>query len=238
MLPQPSNVHVPPTSRAAKPRSLAIPAEPTPELLVELAAWSRNVERLRHQKAKNPVTLDHAWIEAFTWSSFRLDGILMPREHVTLALGHRSRPREFRSRLGQRVRNHAAIVLRLERQMKRNMPLRADQVLGWYALISSGLSTTALAACKNERLVQVVARINAPNFRLGLAVHEIVTLHLEILRDELVPGFNGILARLLLTAHLGRCGLRPVILDPDAAFLDDDNAFLREVMRRIQQAYA
>jgi hypothetical protein len=216
---------------------LVISAEPTPELLVELAAWSRTVERLRHQKARTPPAIDHEWVGSFTWSSFRLDGILMPRDHVSLALGHRSRQREFRSRLGQRVRNHAGILLRLDRQMRRNIPLRAEQVIAWYVGISSGLSTTALAACKSERVAQVVGRINAPNFRLGLAVHDIAALHLDILRDELVPGFNGILARLLLIAHLGRCGLRPIVLDPDQTGFDDDRAFLRDLMRRIQQSY-
>jgi hypothetical protein len=40
---------------------------------------------------------------------------------------------------------------------------------------------------------------------------------MELLVDPLFPGFNGILSRLLLRYHLGRCGLPFVIFDNNFA---------------------
>jgi hypothetical protein len=38
----------------------------------------------------------------------------------------------------------------------------------------------------------------------------------KLLADPLVPAFNGILARLLLRYHLGRCKLPAVVFDAEA----------------------
>ena len=40
-------------------------------------------------------------------------------------------------------------------------------------------------------------------------------LHVGLLSDPFVPGFNGILARFLLRYHMGRCGMPPVVFDPE-----------------------
>ena len=57
------------------------------------------------------------------------------------------------------------------------------------------------------------ARIDSPQLRLQPAVHEIARTHVELLSDALFPSFNGILSRLLMRYHLGRCGLPAVVFD-------------------------
>ena len=61
----------------------------------------------------------------------------------------------------------------------------------------------------NDRLAALVERMNSPELRLQAGVQQVARLHAQLLADPLVPSFNGILARLLLRYHLGRCGLRP-----------------------------
>jgi hypothetical protein len=50
--------------------------------------------------------------------------------------------------------------------------------------------------------------------RLAAAIPEIASLHVTLLADPLVPSFNGILSRLLLRYHMGRCNLPAVVFDP------------------------
>ena len=87
-------------------------------------------------------------------------------------------------------------------------------MLRWYTSISSGLSTSVLSLVNMRRLEQVIDRVNSPQLRLQPALTEIAELHAEILAEPIFPSFNGIIARLLLTAHLARCGLPPVVFDP------------------------
>ena len=61
-----------------------------------------------------------------------------------------------------------------------------------------------------------------------------------MLADPVVPSFNGILARLLLRYHLGRCGLPPVILVPeqDAGRLLDESHLLTRLLDLVHESYA
>jgi hypothetical protein len=61
-----------------------------------------------------------------------------------------------------------------------------------------------------------------------------------MLADPVVPSFNGILARLLLRYHLGRCGLPPVLFAPDldgAGRLLDEPRLLARLLELIHQSY-
>jgi hypothetical protein len=81
--------------------------------------------------------------------------------------------------------------------------------------------------------------MNSPQLRLGPALREIATMHVLLLADPFVPGFNGILARLLLRYHLGRCGLPPVLFDPaaDAAHLASEATLLPRLLDLITESY-
>lgn len=181
---------------------------------------------------------DQAWLARATAASFRLEGIEVgPDSIVAEVIASRAR-RRMRPRADQRLRNHAAALLCVERLLRTGQSLQVANVLRWYTSVSAGLSTTMLAGPKLDRLTTVVSQVNTPHQRIAAAMREIIELHLSILRDELVPSFHGILARLLLHFHLGRCGLRPMVPDFDLGRPADPRDLLRRVVTRIEESYA
>jgi hypothetical protein len=59
-----------------------------------------------------------------------------------------------------------------------------------------------------------------------------------MLADPLVPSFNGILARLLLRYHLGRCGLPAVVFDPQVDTRPGDaEGMLRRLVELLELSY-
>jgi hypothetical protein len=138
-----------------------------------------------------------------------------------------------------RIRNHVAILHRIERGLHRGESLKTAAVVRWYTLIASGLSITSLDEPTMGRLDQLVRRINSPHLRLQPAVQEIARLHVQSLADPLVPGFNGILVRLLLRYHLGRCGLPPVVFhsETDGPLLTDETTLLARLLELIDESY-
>jgi hypothetical protein len=99
--------------------------------------------------------------------------------------------------------------------VRRGQKLRPATVVRWYTSISCGLSIAQLDASQLIRLEEFLGRINVPRLRLRAAVGEIAGVHAELLKNPIFPGFNGIVARLLLQYHLGRCGLPPVVFDAE-----------------------
>jgi hypothetical protein len=177
-----------------------------------------------------------------TFASFRLDGMEPSEAEVREALAHGGhgdgdRP-VLRSRQAQRLRNHAAILHHLEGDLRAGLPLTTDGVVRWYTGVSAGLSTTSLDRATGERLEEVVRRINSPQLRVQAALQEIAGTHAKLLGDPLVPSFNGILARLLLRYHLGRCRLPAVVFDQvvDARARAAD-AMLRRLGELIERSY-
>ncbi|HMO26104.1 MAG TPA: hypothetical protein PKB10_07525, partial [Tepidisphaeraceae bacterium] len=75
--------------------------------------------------------------------------------------------------------------------------------------------------------------------RLQPAVQEIVSMHVQALADELVPSFSGIIARLLLHYHLGRCGLPPIAFDAatDGPLLLNEPQLLGRILTRIDESF-
>jgi hypothetical protein len=173
-----------------------------------------------------------------TWVSFLLEGLDVTEEEVREALGHGSDRGGLRARQALRLRNHAAILHRIENDLAQGLPLTGDDVLRWYVAMSAGLSPTGLDQAAAARLDEVVRRVNAPQLRLGPALREVAQTHARLLADPLVPSFNGILARLLLRYHLGRCGLPAVVFDLQVdARRTDAEGMLRRLVELLELSY-
>jgi hypothetical protein len=175
-----------------------------------------------------------------THASFRLEGLDVTLDETRDALTPAPAPERpiLRSRQSQRLRNHAAILHHLENDLRQGVPLTSDGVVRWYVTISAGLSTTSLDQAAIVRVDDVVHRINSPQMRLQAALHEVAAIHLRLLADPLVPSFNGILARLLLRYHLGRCNLPAIVFDPvvDARYSGIEN-LMRRLVELLNQSY-
>lgn len=149
-----------------------------------------------------------------TSASFRLDGLDVSEAEVCSALARGAAARACRPVSAQRIRNHVAILRHIERLLRRGAPLGGRAVIRWYTSVACGLSCGGIDEHTPHRLEQIVSAMNSPQLRLWPAVQEIAAVHARLLADPFVPGFNGIVARLLLRYHLGRCGLPPVVFDP------------------------
>lgn len=91
-----------------------------------------------------------------------------------------------------------------------------------------------------DRLQAVAGRISSPRLRLQPAIQDVARVHSRLIADPVVPSFNGILARLMLCYHLGRCGLPPVMFDPvaDRPLLTEESALLPRLMDLIDVSYS
>ena len=215
---------------------------------IDWPAFLRRIERKRRllrrlDGAAPSLPLDY--YARATYVSFRLDAHHDLREQdVRAALGlddlstDRS-PLQLRSRLSQRLRNHAAILHHIESALRNNRPLTPGDVIRWYTTVSAGLSTNALNPAAATRLDDLIRRLNAPHPRVQGALHEVAATHVRLLTDPLVPSFNGILARLLLRYHLGRCHLPPVLFHPDtpAAALAVPKLLLPLLMEQLDHSF-
>lgn len=154
-------------------------------------------------------------IEQATCSSFGMDGLPLTPEEFRTAMDRGRVARARRTRSAGRVRNHVAILRRIELLLRRGQPLSGADVIRWYTSIAGGLSAGSIGNATLGRIERIVSSVNSPRLRFRPAVQEIAALHVNLLTDPFAPGFNGILARLLLCYHLGRCGLPPVVFDPE-----------------------
>jgi hypothetical protein len=190
---------------------------------VDWSAWLRLIERrrrlLRRHHAptagRRAARLAGEHLAALTYASFRLDGLDLTEAEVSRALARAAATRSLPSRQSQRIRNHVAILRRVESALRLGQPLKTAAVVRWYTSVSCGLCLSSLDGAAISRLDHVIRRINSPQLRLQPAITDIAALHAELIAEPLVPSFNGILARLLLQYHLGRCHLPPVSLPPD-----------------------
>lgn len=217
---------------------------PPPHLPVAMdwGRWLRNVERKRKlliRVGERGWVLPVSMLTRITLGSFALEGIDVTVDDVADTIRRRSRRGGVRSRTQQRVRNHVAIMLAIEQSLQRGESLKPAAVLRWYTMLSNGLCPSMPADAKLLRLEQFVRRINCPHRRLQPAVQEIVSMHMQALADELVPSFSGIVARLLLHYHLGRCGLPPIAFDPaiDAPLLLNEPQLLGRVLTLVDESF-
>jgi len=127
----------------------------------------------------------------------------------------------------------------MEAALRLGALLKAGGVVRWYTSVSCGLSTTSLDDATMGRIDAVARRINSPQLRLQPAVKEVARLHAQVLSDPIVPSFNGILARLLLRYHLGRCNLPPAIfaVDTQPVELSEEPSLLPRLLTAIDASY-
>ncbi|MGD0461892.1 MAG: hypothetical protein ABSB74_05335 [Tepidisphaeraceae bacterium] len=210
---------------------------------IDWQRWLRLIQRKRRLLTRaaspRPKPLPDEYFATATLVSFRLEGIQIDEPDVASALALGQAHKTFRSRSSQRIRSHVAILHRIESALQRGASLSTPSVVRWYTSISGGLSLADLDESTMNRLDNVVHRINSPQFRLRPAIREITHLHAQLLADPLVPSFNGILSRLLLRYHLGRCGLPPVVFDPqsDEKLLNDEPRLLNRVLEMLNGSY-
>jgi hypothetical protein len=205
--------------------------------------WLRATERKRRLLARRDGETSRqfwsAYYAAATDSSFRLDGIVLSDADLCAALAPGWARRSLGARQQQRVRNHVAILRSVERTLRRGNALKPNDVVRWYTSVACGLSTTSLDEAAAARLDGVVRQVNSPHLRLCPAVQGIARLHHQLLAEPVVPGFNGILARVILRWHLGRCGLPPVLFDParDTGVLGDEPKLLARLLELVDESH-
>jgi hypothetical protein len=206
--------------------------------------WSRHVESRRRRRRLDEwrpfaVLAAPRYLAEATFVSFHLDGLDVAEDEVHAALAT-ARPRHaMRSRTYQRLRNHAALLHHVDQAVRHAEPIEPQHVLRWYASISSGLCATDLSAGPLHQLTELLKSINSPELRPSAAVQAAARWHAAALADPLVPSFNGILARLLLRYHLGRCNLPPVLFHPEtpAAALTDPKLLLPLLMEQLDHSF-
>lgn len=186
-----------------------------------------------------PPPLPREYLARVTRASFQLEGIDVSEREVSDALAPGPAHRALRPRQGQRVRNHVAILRRIECQARRRQPLSARSVVRWYTSISCGLTSAQLDDESFSRLDGAVRQINCPSLNLRPAVEDVARRYHELIVNPVVPSFNGILARLLLDCHLNRCGLPPALFNPaeDRNLPADVPNLLRRLLDRIIESY-
>lgn len=183
-------------------------------------AWrsaARDMLRRREAAASRPGALGRStpsptFLEQATCVSFQMDGLPLSAGEFKAAVARTGGA--CRTRSTQRARNHVAILRRIESLVRRGQPLQSGDVVRWYTSIACGLSAGGIADGTLGRIDRIVSAVNSPRLRFWPAVKEVAELHVNLLSDPFVPGFNGILARLLLRYHMGRCGLPAVVFDP------------------------
>jgi hypothetical protein len=224
--------------------TLADLQRPPPEAPpVDWTVWLRLIERKRRMLSRlsqSTMQLPRSLLARMTVVSFRMDDLPVTDAMATDAISGVPGHRPFRSRLTQRLRNHVAILRSVQRSLISGATLKVPSVVRWYTSLSCGLSTTRLDEATMDRLHTVIGRISSPRMRLQPAVQDVARLHTQLMLDPLVPSFNGILVRLLLHYHLGRCGFPPVLLDPiaDRPRLTNESQLLPRLMDLIDASYS
>jgi hypothetical protein len=210
---------------------------------IDWPRWLRLIQRKRRLAARpeaaHAPALSAEYFAAATLSSFQLEGIQINPSEVTEAMTRGWSGRELGSRTSQRIRNHVAILRRIESSLRAGAAITSQTVVRWYTSISCGLSLASLDETNMVRLDNVVRRMNCPQFRLQPAITEIARVHVQLNADPLVPSFSGILNRLLLQYHLGRCGLPRVTFNPavDSSLLKDEPRLLKRILELVDSAY-
>ena len=239
----------------ALPSNRSIPGKPASRLAVPVAGrgisaseidwdkWTRHIESRRRRVGKTHpfagLFSTRNFLATATYGSFRLEGLEVSETQVTSALATGTARRSFRSRQAQRLRNHVLALREIDARVIAAEPLSPGTFVRWYTSISCGLCPGDLSDAARDRLSEYIHRINFPELRLSGAIQKIAYIHRALLVDPLVPSFNGILSRLLLRFHLGRCGLPPVLFRPETptAALTSERLLLPLLMELIGNSY-
>ena len=199
----------------------------------------RRVERKRRlvQRAyPRGVAVPTEWLARITYSSFKLEDLSITERDVAEALSSGAGRRALRPPQLLRIRNHVAILRHVQKNTSRGGPLKLSMVVRWYTSISCGLSM-GVDLSRVGRIEQYLRRINSPQLRLQQALADVSQVYTQLTADPIFPGFNGILARLLLQYHLARCGLPLVVLDGDLKGGETEDAFQGRLTGMVSDAY-
>jgi len=207
--------------------------------------WGQRLARIERKRRllarlRPPRLLPRELLGRLTWSSFAMEQLDVTLREAMEAIAARPSPRAFRRSQFLRIRHHAAALRGIERAIRRGQPIKASTVVHWYTSISCGLSVAAVMdAGRLGRIDQWLRRINSPHLLPGQAIGEAAAVHAQMLGEAIVPGFNGILCRLLLQFHLARCGLAPVTFDPDRdrAIVHDAALLARRLIELVEEGY-
>jgi hypothetical protein len=203
-------------------------------------AWTRRVEKNRRELNGAATRPPQEFHIRHTLASFAMEGLIIGEAELRTATARGAGARQFRSRQCQRARNHIAILKHIDLTLLRRKPVRPTDVIRWYTSISCGLSMSTLTEATIRRLEQTMSRTSAPPLRLRSALEEAAQVHALLMAEPIVPSFNGILARLVLRYHLGRCGLPPIVFDPaidDTARCADESRLLTRLMQLIDVSF-
>jgi len=209
----------------------------------EWPRFLRSLERKRQLlirgNPQRPHSLPASYFVEATYSSFRQEGIDLHPTEVSSALVHGKNHHALRSRIAQRIRNHAAILHTIENSIRLGESLKMSDVTRWYTSLGTGLINTSLPDGTMNRLDMVVRRISAPQLRLQQALSDIARLYVQLQIDPLFPSFNGMIARFILRYHLGKSGLPPVVLNPetDPPRALDEAMFLSRMLHLLEQSH-
>jgi hypothetical protein len=179
------------------------------------AAALRRIERKRRlvQRAfPDGFLLPSELLGRITYGSFRLEALSITERDVSEALSCGAGRRAFRPPQLLRIRNHVAILRHIQKSIRHGQELKLPVVVRWYTSFSCGLSM-GVDLARIGRLEQYLCRINSPQLRLQQAIADVAQVYVQLTSDPIFPGFNGILARLLLQSHLARCRLPMVTFD-------------------------
>ena len=203
-----------------------------------VAALRRVERKRRHVQRTYPrgVIVPTEWLARITYSSFKLENLSITERDVAEALSSGAGRRALRPPQLLRIRNHVAILRHVQRSAARGGPLKLSMVVRWYTSISCGLSM-GVDLARVGRIEQYLRRINSPQLRLQQAIADVSQVYTQLTVDPIFPGFNGILARLLLQYHLARCGLPLVVLDGDVKGCDAEDALQGRIMGMVSDAY-
>jgi len=234
---------IPPVGPFARDTGEIVSQATKDTLVVKSAIVSQSpvsLDRLRERIRRSTFIVDRPFVEKATHVSFELEGIVLPPGSVRAGLCGKSGRVQMRPRMVQRIRSHGAVLLQIERMIKSRRSTNVLGLVGWYTTFSAGLCSAGLDEQSMRALSDVVHRINTPPHRVQAVIDEAARLHVQLLREPAVPSFPGILARLVLHAQLGRCGLPPVIFDPavDRAAFEKPAELAARITKLIERAYA
>ena len=202
----------------------------------------RRIEKKRRllRRAARVTPLSIQLLARFTVASFRMEDMAIGPEDVQGALARAANRGQLRSGFRLRIRNHIAILRHIELMNRRRQELTVPVVVRWYTSIGCGLAMAGLDYARSRHLEQHLRQINSPQLRLWPAVDQVAQMHVHLLSDPVFPGFNGILARLLLQYHLARCQLAPVLFDAeqDRATCASATALALRLLELIDESYA
>ena len=186
------------------------------------------------------VLTSHCFLADATRSSFGLDGMEISANDAIVALDSLSAHKTIRSRMMQRIRNHVAALRTVDARVHHKQQLTTANFMRWYISFGCGLCPSTPDPSGIARIEHQIQQIISPELRFKAAIQQIVKLQITRTVDPLVPSFNGILSRLLLRYHIGRCGLPPIVFPEGTTekMLTSERKLTNLILECVDSSYA